>query len=107
MPPSVKGASAPIASSPTESAPSFDREQSLLERARNALSRRDAVAAQDALDAATREFPRSRHAEERAYLQILTYRERGDVAGARDAAQRFITAYPDSLLRARVEPLAK
>lgn len=44
-----------------------------------------------------------RHAEERDYL----LRERGDTAAARERARAFLAKYPDSLLRMRVEPLAR
>jgi hypothetical protein len=95
------------AAATTSSASAFDREQSLLERARSALVRHDAVAAGEALDASEREFPRSRHAEERDYLYIQLLRERGDTAQARERARTFLTKYPGSLLRSRVEPLAQ
>lgn len=85
----------------------FDREQSLLERARTALVRHDAAAAEQALDEADRQFPRPRQAEERDYLRIQTLRERGDTARARERAQAFLAKYPTSLLRARVEALAE
>ncbi|HSO39381.1 MAG TPA: outer membrane protein assembly factor BamD [Labilithrix sp.] len=127
-------ASAPLATDPPASAPStapaaagapsasaapqaavrassstdaFDREQSLLERARSALVRHDAAAAEQALDECERQFPRARHAEERDYLRIQTLRERGDTARVRERAQAFLAKYPTSLLRARVEPLAE
>lgn len=88
-------------------APGFDREQSLLERARSALVRHDAAAAEAALDECERAFPQSRHAEERDYLRIQLLRERGDTARARERARAFLEKYPDSLLRGRVEPLTK
>lgn len=108
---------APSASTPatahptaTPAAPAgdaFDREQSLLERARSALVRHDADAAEKALDEHDRQFPRSRHAEERDYLRIQVLRERGDAARVRERAKAFLAKYPDSMLRARVEPLAQ
>ena len=99
---------APHDAAPASSAAdAFDREQSLLERARTALVRHDAAAAEQALDEADRQFPRPRHAEERDYLRIQTLRERGDAARARDRAKAFLAKYPTSLLRARVEPLAE
>lgn len=85
----------------------FDREQSLLERARSALVRHDADAAEKALDEHDRQFPRSRHTEERDYLRIQVLRERGDTARVRERAKAFLAKYPDSMLRARVEPLAR
>ncbi len=91
----------------TPSSTTFDREQSLLERARSALVRHDANAAQEALDVAERDFPRSRHAEERDYLRIQVLRERGDADQARERARTFLAKYPDSLLRARVEAVAR
>jgi hypothetical protein len=89
------------------SADAFDREQSLLERTRSALVRHDADAAEKALDEHDRQFPRSRHAEERDYLHIQVLRERGDAARVRERAKAFLVKYPESMLRARVEPLAQ
>lgn len=88
-------------------ASAFDREQSLLERARAALARHDAEAAEAALATSAREFPTSKHAEERAYLHILVLRERGKMTEAQSAARAFLSAYPESLLRGRVEPMSK
>ena len=99
---------APAAAVPASSSTdTFDREQSLLERARSARVRHDAAAAEQALDEHGRQFPRPRHAEERDYLGIQTLRERGDNARARERAQAFLAKYPTSLLRARVEALAQ
>ena len=113
-PPPLVAPSAPSASTaPHVAAPAssstdaFDREQSLLERARTALVRHDAAAAEQALDEADKQFPRPRHAEERDYLRIQTLRERGDGARVRERAQAFLVKYPTSLLRARVEALAQ
>lgn len=97
-----------VPKAPTPASPSaFDREQSLLERARAALVRHDASAAAEALDALDAQFPTSRHGEERDYLRIQLLRERGDTAAVRERARAFLAAHPDSLLRARVEPLAR
>lgn len=103
-------ASAPshaTASPPAPTSDAFDREQSLLERARSALVRHDADAAEKTLDEHERRFPQSRHAEERDYLRIQVLRERGDAVRVRERAQAFLAKYPDSLLRSRVEPLAR
>lgn len=103
VPPAV---SAPrVTTSADPGGDAFDREQSLLERARSALVRHDPAAAEIALSESERSFPRSRHAEERDYLRIQIFRERGDTAKTREAAKAFLVRYPDSLLRARVEPL--
>ena len=108
---SASGASAPAApATTTGGAPGdgFDREQSLLERARSALVRHDPSAAEKALDEHDHQFPRSRHAEERDYLRIQVLRERGgDQARVRERAKAFLAKYPESMLRARVEPLAQ
>lgn len=115
-PPSASTSAAPVVSAPAPHAPAvttsaspsaFDREQSLLERARAALVRHDAAAAGEALDALDAQFPASRHGEERDYLRIQLLRERGDTAAVRERAKAFLAAHPDSLLRARVEPLAR
>jgi hypothetical protein len=85
----------------------FDREQSLLERARSALVRHDATSAEQALDECEKQFPKSRHAEERDYLRIQVTREKGDVDKTRTLANAFLTKYPQSLLRSRVEQLTR
>ena len=103
--PSAPAIAAPPAS--VAAADAFDREQSLLERARSALVRHDANAAEKTLDEHDRQFPRSRHAEERDYLRIQVLRERGDDARVRERAKAFLAKYPESMLRARVEPLAQ
>lgn len=92
--------------SPVPSTDPFDREQSLLERARAALVRHDAAAAAQALDDCEQAFPASRHAEERDYLRIQVLREMGNTEQVRVHARRFLAKYPTSLLRSRVEPLA-
>jgi hypothetical protein len=104
---STSATTPPTAVPAAPGADGFDREQSLLERARSALVRHDADAAQKALDEHDRQFPRSRHAEERDYLRIQVLRERGDGARVRERAKAFLAKYPDSMLRARVEPLAE
>lgn len=103
-PPTTTTAATP---STTTGGDGFDREQSLLERARSALVRHDASAAEKALDEHDRQFPRSRLAEERDYLRIQVLRERGDDARVRERAKAFLAKYPESMLRPRVEPLAK
>jgi hypothetical protein len=96
---------APRPSATTSSDP-FDREQSLLERARAALVRHDAAAAAQALDECEQAFPTSRHAEERDYLRIQVLHEMGNTDQMHVQARRFLAKYPTSLLRSRVEPLA-
>jgi hypothetical protein len=85
----------------------FDKEQSLLERARSALVRHDAPAAEQALDECEKQFPKSRHAEERDYLRIQATRESGDTDKTRALAKAFLTKYPQSILKSRVESLAQ
>jgi hypothetical protein len=91
----------------TSAQDAFDREQSLLERARSALVRHDATSAEQALDECEKQFPKSRHAEERDYLRIQVTREKGDVEKTRTLAKAFLTKYPQSLLKSRVEQLAQ
>jgi hypothetical protein len=91
----------------TSAQDAFDREQSLLERARTALVRHDVAAAEQALDECEKQFPKSRHAEERDYLRIQVTREKGDVDKTRALAKTFLAKYPQSLLKARVEQLAQ
>jgi hypothetical protein len=110
--PSASSSSSSSASAkPTGAAPSaqdaFDKEQSLLERARSALVRHDAALAEQALDECEKQFPKSRHAEERDYLRIQVTREKGDIDKTRALAKTFLTKYPQSLLKARVEQLAQ
>lgn len=97
----------PAPPSPPPAQDTFDREQSLLERARTALVRHDADAADKTLDEHERLFPRSRHAEERDYLRIQVLRERGDKARLRERAKAFIAKYPESMLRNKVESLTE
>jgi hypothetical protein len=91
----------------TSSGDTFDRERSLLDRARAALVRHDANAAAQALDESERDFPKSQHTEEREYLRIQIARERGETDRVRTLAKAFLAKYPQSLYRARVEPLAQ
>lgn len=106
-PPPAAAPPTPVASPVPAPQDTFDREQSLLERARSALVRHDADAADKTLDEHERLFPRSRHAEERDYLRIQVLRERGDKARLSERAKAFIVKYPDSMLRRRVESLTE
>jgi hypothetical protein len=106
--PSAAPSAKPSASATGPSAQdAFDKEQSLLERARSALVRHDVAAAEQALDECEKQFARSRHAEERDYLRIQVAREKGDVDKTRALAKTFLTKYPQSLLKTRVEQLAQ
>jgi hypothetical protein len=100
--PSASGAAPSFAPSPANVDAA---EQSLLERARAALVRHDAQAAGQALDLYDQQFRRPRHAEERDYLRIQWARERGDQADVARRAKAFLGAYPESMLRPRVEKL--
>ena len=110
-PPPKPSASTPpkpsSSTSNTSAQDAFDKEQSLLERARSALVRHDVAAAEQALDECEKQFPRSRHAEERDYLRIQVTREKGDVEKTRALAKSFLPKYPQSLLKTRVEQLAQ
>ena len=101
--PTRSGGSAPA----TASNDAFDLERSLLDRARAALVRHDPAAAARALDESERDFPRSQHVEERDYLRIQIARERGETDRVKTLAKAFLAKYPQSLYRARVEPLAQ
>jgi hypothetical protein len=94
-----------LRSGATSSADPFDREESLLERARSALGRHDAAQASQALAEWERRFPNSPHREDRDYLDILIHRERGEPTG--ELARQFLVRYPNSLFRSRVAPLAE
>lgn len=108
-PPPKPSASAPTKATATgpNAQDAFDKEQSLLERARSALVRHDAASAEQALDECEKQFPKSRHAEERDYLRIQVTREKGDLDNTRALAKSFLTKYPQSMLKARVEQLAQ
>lgn len=110
-PPPKPSASTPpkptSSTSNTSAQDAFDKEQSLLERARSALVRHDVAAAEQALDECEKQFPKSRHAEERDYLRIQVTREKGDVDKTRALAKSFLTKYPQSILKTRVEQLAQ
>jgi hypothetical protein len=110
----VPSTTAPTNTAPTKTAPAtpaasdtFDREQSLLERARSALVRHDADTADKTLDEHARLFPRSRLAEERDYLRLQVLRERGADTELRERAKAFNLKYPESMFRGRVEKLAE
>jgi outer membrane protein assembly factor BamD (BamD/ComL family) len=102
-------AAAPTPRSAGSELSTFDREQSLLEQARNALKRDDTESATRALDECERSFAgaASRHQEERDYLRIFVLQKRGDRSGARPLAKAFLERYPTSLLARRVAPLAE
>jgi len=100
-------ASASASAAGSNGVDAFDREQSLLERARAALVRHDGQAAARALDDCESQFPSSRHAEERDYLRIQVLRELGNDEQVRVHARAFLEKHPKSLLRGRVEPLAR
>jgi hypothetical protein len=105
-PPSTTAPPAHRPSAPAAS-DAFDREQSLLERARSALVRHDADTAEKTLDEHARLFPRSHLAEERDYLRLQVLHERGDDTELRERAKSFILKYPESMFRSRVEKLAE
>ena len=104
---SVGSAAASASAAGSNGVDAFDREQSLLERARAALVRHDGQAAARALDDCESQFPSSRHAEERDYLRIQVLRELGNDEQVRVHARAFLEKHPKSLLRGRVEPLAR
>lgn len=81
----------------------FDREQSLLERARGALVRHDGQAAALALDEYERSFPRGHNREEADYLGIQWARQQGKRDIVQTRGQDFIKHYPKSLFRQRVQ----
>ncbi|MBX7114933.1 MAG: hypothetical protein K1X64_11455 [Myxococcaceae bacterium] len=78
-------------------------ERSLLEQARTALSRGNAVDALSALNQHEKKFPRGQMAEERAAMQVLTLKALGRFDEARQRAEVFRAQYPKGLFRASVD----
>jgi|CXWL01.1.fsa_nt_gi hypothetical protein len=78
-------------------------ERSLLEQARTALSRGNAVDALTALAEHEGRFPAGQMAEERAAMQVLTLKALGRVDEARARAEQFRAKYPKGIFRASVD----
>jgi hypothetical protein len=80
-------------------------ESALLQTARADLRSGDLVQADHALRQLRRRFPRGVLKQEREVLQIELSSARGDDAGARKLASRFLRAYPESPHAEQLRPL--
>lgn len=78
-------------------------ERALVDRARTALTRGQATAALEALDAHAKSFPRGRLAEEREALAVDALVRAGRAAEAASRADRFRTAWPNSVFGGLVD----
>jgi hypothetical protein len=107
-PPREERTSARVAAPPVapveEPEQTFERERELLELANAALQRGDLAAADRALLGHRRSFPRGMLSEERDALAIGVLLARGQTDAARARATRFVSRYPQSIHRERVEP---
>jgi hypothetical protein len=81
-------------------------ESGLLQNARAELRRGNLDEAGQALTQLSRRFPRGVLNQERDVLRIELLSARGDVAGARRLAARFLRAHPESPHAAQLRPLA-
>jgi hypothetical protein len=81
-------------------------ESNLLQNARAELRRGNLAEAEQALERLSRRFPRGVLNQERDVLRIELMSARGDEAGARRLATRFLRAHPESPHAARLRPLA-
>jgi hypothetical protein len=93
----------PAAPAKTTAPLSAPDEAAILERARAALQRGDAITARAQLALHERRAPRGALVEERMALQVLAAALAGDVDATERAARAFILRFPDSLYRARVD----
>lgn len=96
----------PEASTPTPAAPVVDAETEahFLDRARAALGTAPAQAL-SLTEEHARRFPSGALAQEREVVAIQALSRLGRVEAARQRAQRFLAAYPDSVHRRRLEAL--
>ncbi|MBX7098326.1 MAG: hypothetical protein K1X89_11485, partial [Myxococcaceae bacterium] len=82
------------------------QERSLIEQARVAMGRQAPGLALEALAEHERRFPRGQLEEERLAMQALALSATGERDGAAAKAREFLGRFPQSVLRAAVEPLA-
>ncbi|HMR76677.1 MAG TPA: hypothetical protein PKD61_16265 [Polyangiaceae bacterium] len=94
-------AAAPVV--PTAPSETLKDELLVRERARSAVQRRDAAAAQAAISEYQTRFPRGRLYPELTLLRIDLLAARGDTAGARALAAQFLKANPSSPSAARLK----
>ncbi len=85
----------------------LDEERGLLERGRVALARRDWVSSLEAVRAHRQRFPKGQLAEERDALEVQGLAAGGHTADARRRGEAFLVAYPQSMLRGRIDALLR
>ncbi|HRG95482.1 MAG TPA: hypothetical protein PLR99_04475 [Polyangiaceae bacterium] len=85
----------------------LDEERGLLERGRVALARRDWVSSLEAVRAHRQRFPKGQLAEERDALEVQGLAAGGHTADARRRGEAFLAAYPQSMLRGRIDALLR
>ncbi len=85
----------------------LDEERGLLERGRVALGRRDWVSSLEAVRAHRQRFPKGQLAEERDALEVQGLAAGGHTADARRRGEAFLAAYPQSILRGRIDALLR
>lgn len=85
----------------------LDEERGLLERGRVALARRDWVSSLEAVRAHRQRFPSGQLAEERDALEVQALAAGGHTADARRRGEAFLAAYPQSMLRGRIDALLR
>ena len=78
-------------------------EVSLIQQARDALTRGDTRRARAALAAHAQDFPNGHLVPEREALRVRALAESGDLVGAESARQRFHQRFPDSVLGLAVD----
>lgn len=95
-------ASAPLSAASAARPTLFD-EQRLIESARAAMARGDAVSGLKTLDGYERSFPRGQFHPEALALRVEGVASRGDLVRARTLADAFARRYPQHPLLARVQ----
>ncbi|WP_437319695.1 hypothetical protein [Sorangium sp. So ce385] len=112
--PAAPGRAAPAKAAPAATSPrapernasTLASELALLDTARRALRSGDPAAALAQLDRHAREFADAQLADEAAAIRVEALASKGDRAGARAAARRFLEAHPGSPHADRVESAA-
>ncbi len=99
----------PSASSGTITRPTtvLEEERGLVEQGRVALARRDWLSSLEAVRAHRQRFPNGQLAEERDALEVQALAAGGHSADARRKGEAFLSAYPQSMLRGRIDSLLR
>ena len=85
----------------------LDEERGLVEQGRVAFSRRDWLSSLEAVRAHRQRFPNGQLAEERDALEVQALAAGGHSADARRKGEAFLSAYPQSMLRGRIDALLR